>query len=127
MADNTVEVRIESVTATHDRSGAIEHVDIELTHDGSVMNDTRHRAPIPAVEYRFVVDDRTAKLVEINTVDEDSEHNYDGVPGVSLDDLQTISAAYEVLEGFDAIDDVESVDETVAEVAGFADEISYKD
>jgi len=51
MTDNTVEVRIEDVTATHNRSGAIEYVDIELTHDGTAMNDTRHRDPVPAVEY----------------------------------------------------------------------------
>jgi len=65
--------------------------------------------------------------LEINSVDRDNGHGYDGVPGGSLDDLQTISAAYEVLEGFDAIDDVQPVDETVAEVVGFADEITYKD
>ncbi len=124
MAGTTIEVTVEDVTATHDRNGDIEYVDISLTcHSERQFDKSREPPSVFPVEYRFgVTDDRIAELWQI-----DSSRDTDTASGTSLSVLQAVPAAIEILDGFDGIDGVHRVEETVDKIVSLADSVEYRD
>lgn len=127
MADSTIEVSVDSVTATHDRNGDIKYVDLELTsHTEREFDGSREHRSVITVHYRFGVDDHgIARLWEIGSDDYPSDDN--AALGVSLSDLQVFPAAAEILDGFDGIDSVQRPDETVDKIVSLVDTVNYRE